>query len=447
MRQKKNRNAALRAAVSVGIIAALLLGCDHANRGIFAQIEEEVRVNQANDGENGVVHSMVRVGDRYYAAANRLFWRDANADGRDWGTINTPNPSYQHVVSVAATTVPAMGADAETELVLVAVTNSNSEGSQLYSLDPGTHQWSGNLFRDDAGTAIGDQIVRLISVGDGENARLAIISKRRREIGYNLRFYDHKRTPGTDNDDTAGPTAPFWENVPEIIDGASITSGAGVDFLVFADRANLYCIHNTTSPTQVGIFELRRIVVDRGNDADPDASLVGGVYARSNILYVTAGRGNLYLYRSTENDAALCSTDETGPTDWADRCPSANPAAGDPGCWEESTFGDTTHAYTDLVWYDRLVDADGITTGGLVVGIRDNGRVSGGYREIIGGIPTAANLRNPRGTSYTSTELRNATVSGLVADGTKLFLLSQGRGMWRASYNLGTPTMYWDLSR
>ena len=103
--------------------------------------------------------------DRYYAAANRLFWRNANADGRDWGIINTPNPSYQHVVSVATTTVPAAGVGGTTtELLLVAVTNSNSEGSQLYSLDPRTHQWSGNLFKNGAGAAIGDQIVRLISV-------------------------------------------------------------------------------------------------------------------------------------------------------------------------------------------------------------------------------------------------------------------------------------------
>ena len=303
------------------------------------------------------------------------------------------------------------------------------------------------FIQNGAGAAIGDQIVRLISVAGGGTTpeRLAIISKRRRGIGYDLRFYDHKGTPGITDDD-AGPGTPFWENIPEIIDGDSITSG-GVDFLVFADRANLYCIHNTASPTQVGTFELRRIVVDRGNDADPDASLVGGIYARNNILYVTAGRGNLYLYR-TGSDAALCSTSiDGGATDWADRCEDGDPATADLDCWEESTFGDTTHAYTDLVWYDGLLSNDGNTAGGLVVGIRDNGRVSGGYREIIGGIPIAANLRNPRGTSYTSTELRNATVSGLVVDETKLFLLSQGRGMWRASYVLGTPTMYWDLSR
>ena len=429
-----NQRNGLRAAL-IGIIATtllLVLGCDHADRGIFAQIEEEVRVNQANEGENGVVHSLVITDNgRYYAAANRLFWRNANADGRDWGTINTPNPSYQHVVSVATTTVPAAGVGGTpTELLLVAVTNSNSEGSQLYSLDPRTHQWSGNLFRDDAMAAIGDQIVRLISVGSGTTGRLAIISKRRRAIGYDLRFYDH----------TEGPSTPFWENIPEIIDGDSITSG-GDDFLVFADRASLYCVRNTATPMQAGVFELRRIVVDRGNDADPDASLVGGIYARENILYVTAGRGNLYRYRTDPTMgsavAALCTTD------WADRCADGE----DTECWEESTFGDTTHAYTDLVWYDGLLSNDGTTTGGLVVGIRDNGRVSGGYREIIGGVLTADNLRNPRGTSYTSTELRNATVSGLVVDGAKLFLLSQGRGMWRASYVLGTPTMYWDLSR
>ena len=107
-----NQRNGLRAAL-IGITATtllLVLGCDHADRGIFAQIEEEVRVNQANEGENGVVHSMVITDNgRYYAAANRLFWRNANADGRDWGIINTPNPSYQHVVSVATTTVPAAG--------------------------------------------------------------------------------------------------------------------------------------------------------------------------------------------------------------------------------------------------------------------------------------------------------------------------------------------------
>ena len=58
-----NQRNGLRAAL-IGITATtllLVLGCDHADRGIFAQIEEEVRVNQANEGENGVVHSMVRV--------------------------------------------------------------------------------------------------------------------------------------------------------------------------------------------------------------------------------------------------------------------------------------------------------------------------------------------------------------------------------------------------
>ena len=104
---------------------------------------------------------------------------------------------------------------------------------------------------------------------------------------------------------------------PGIIDGDSITS-RGVDYLVFADRASLYCVNNTTSsPEQAGVFELRRIVDPAAGDSN--ASLLGGIYARNNILYVTAGRGNLYLYRTNPMGAGatLCGT---SAADWGGRC-------------------------------------------------------------------------------------------------------------------------------
>ena len=436
---------------TAGICGAFCLliifgGCDHADRGIFAQISEEERIEQANEGENGAPFSMVKVDalgtERYYVAALNIFWRNESDDGSDWNEIRR---SGELAVSIIDITV-----DSET-IILVATTDSSSALSRLYRLipDSSNHRWSDNLFNDENSNPLNRQIVRLLKTTlNGAEQLIAVITGSDANA-YELRVYDHKST-ATIDDDTLNP---LWENIPQVIDGDAIRS-AGNDYLIMIDSTSLYCVRNNAgAPTSadridgddgldgINPFEFRRIVTDSGAASDADATLLGGIYVHDGShLYVTTGHGEIYLYREPTDDTdsnggAICASE------WEDRCENN----GDMGCWEQSSFNDdATYIYTDLTWYDGI-GSEG--EGGLVIGVRNGSseRILGGYREIIDA--TIDTIGDPSGTSYGSALLRVTSIRNFFVDAGKLFALTEGRGIWRGIYASGEPTWFWDFSR
>ncbi len=422
------------------VLSAFLLGsCNHGPRGIFAELQEEQRIQQANTGENGIptaIHK-IQVGseDRYYLSAHRLFWRPSNNDGSDWNEIGSP-ASFENIDSIAVATISS------TPYLFASVTNNSNGRSGLFLLNTSNHSWSGELMATTHNTADApppEQVVQLLEVEGNGRTRLLIVGRQLNVTdGYTLYSYNTRNSDATDDDSLTV----LWPSVGIIND----VDRAGASRLLLTDATGLYCVDDdgsaeltetrridgSSSLAGMNQFEMRRLVSD--STPDGDAIHLGGIYisetsGSTGDIYVSSGRGALYRYHYT-NLGDICSST------WQDGCDNTTDID---DCWGKSNFGIPNYRYTDMLWFASL--------GRLLIGIRDNNTVEGGYREIEINGSQIGEIHNPQGTSYSSAALSTTSVRSFFVDGGKLFALTEGRGMWRASYDSGVPTWSLDFSR
>ena len=433
------------------VAASIFTACEHESRGIYANIEEEVRVTSSSDGEFGYSTAMVRTtvndAERYYLTATQMFWRLRDDDGEDWNTINLPS-AYS-----IANNVQTISVENES-LILVSLLSSSNARSGLFELRPGSgnaHLWEENVYRDSEGERLDEQITSLYVLGAEDSAHLFVLSRSSDSASHTLRLYHTNGTADTADD----RLHVVWDTVGQIIDGDHITS-AGTDFLIFSDRTGLYCVSDSNAggagstdftpidgnSVRSGLnqFEMRSLVVDTGEDPDSDAAGVGGILVQDNTIYVSSEDGEVYRYREVSGDATagnICGAD------WSGSCADND----DSGCWEKSSYGEGSYRYSDMAWYNQQGAARGI-----LIGVVDNGRREGGYREIalsdsISTLASLSEIDNPSGNNYRSTALSSTTAHSFFIDGNTIFALTYGRGLWRGTYANGTPTWSWDLSR
>ena len=393
-----------------------------------------------------------------------LFWRNRSAHGQDWNSIGLPGGFN---IAVAIREAQA-GSDT---FLLVAMISSSTARSALYELQVGSgggHTWGENLYRDSANTLLSSQIVGLYRAdfASGDPRIFVVAARPSGPRTYTLYYYHPGGTADTADDRLHAvwpldPEDPEERGVSLLIDVDTIAPGGGNDYVMFADRTGLYCLQDSratgsgspftiidanTDSTAAGNqqFILRSLVVDDGELPDGAARLVGGVLVHENTIYVSGGSGEIYRYRES-GVGGTCNT-TGGGLGWKGQCANAN----DPDCWEKSRYGNSAHRYRDMIWYGQLGSP---ARGGIVIGIEDNGRVEGGYREIAAdtSIPTLGSLSSitdPNANSnYRSTQMSRTTTHSFMVDGDMLFALTYGFGLWRATYSNGIPNWTVDLSR
>ena len=434
------------------IVASVFIACEHENRGIYANIEEEVLVANSSDGEFGYSTAMIRTTvndtERYYLTATQMFWRLREDDGQDWNVIDLPS-AYNLATDVQ--TVPV----GNESFIVVSLLSSSDARSGLLELRSGSgnaHSWGENVYRDSEGEQLDEQITSLHVLGAEEDARMFVVSKASDSISSTLHFYHTNGTADTDDD----RLHVVWDTVGQIIDSDRITSG-GTDFLIFSDKTGLYCVGNSNAggagstdftpidgdSTRSGLnhFEMRSLVVGAGEDPDSDAAGVGGILVQDNTIYVSSRGSEVYRYREVDGDTtagSVCSVD------WAGSCADND----DSGCWAKSSYGEGSYRYSDMAWY---YNEQGVARG-MLIGVVDNGRREGGYREIalsdsISTLASLSEIDNPGGNNYRSAALSSTTTHSFFIDGDDIFALTYGRGLWRGTYADDTPIWSWDLSR
>lgn len=442
-------------------VVALLMGCEVPVRGIYAQIAESSDIPRPNAGERGYATSMLVSDNRYYATAKGLYWRNTSADGQDWNRIGLPGGFD------IATAIRAVQIDTNSVL-LVAMASSMRGQSALYQLnvDGDTHTWSDNLYRcnrdDDGGcgaegadaslTTLSEQIVWMDLVSGPEAtanySRLFVLARGGgaggAENSYTLYYYNHGGDVSTAND----RLHTVWRPVSFLLDVDRIG-----DFTIFADRTGLYCVRDPggMNPT-LGVssaidgdgtvdgtqpFILRRLVVDGATKQDDLARVVGGLLVRDDTIHVSGGNGQIFRYRGS---GAVCASG------WKGACSGDTTS----DCWARSKY-DGNFRYTDMAWFPPL-RAGGIP--GMVIGVEEGNGSEGGYREItrdgtidIAGLAANSATNPNNANNYRSTQLAVTTVRSFFVNNNALFALTDGYGVWRASYINGVARWVVDLSR
>lgn len=466
----KHGTVGARLAVVAGgalLVLGVLAACEHAPSGIFADIARSRDISRPNDGDRGYASSMIKHATRYYATAKKLFVRDSSAHGRDWGEIGLPG-GYDIATAVNTVTVGA------NSFPVVAVASSSSGNSALYELrvdGSGNHSWGDNLYRCDRNgrgdcttvnttaaapdrttlTTLTQQIVWMgvarFSAGAGD-PRLFVLAKggaKTNPQSYVLYYYHSGGDAATGNDRLHA----VWNPSSLLIDVETIGN-----YIVFADRTTLYCL-NDTRGSSAGVtgftglnqnptggtqrFELRKLIggSSSGSNADASARTIGGLLHQGGALHVSGGDGQIFRYNGT----TACQSS------WYVACSSSITA----NCWSKSMYSGAFR-YTDMAWYGQLESS---SVGGMVIGVEDAAGNEGGYRQIkragttdnIAGL-TAASISNPNNNSnYRSSKLSVTTVNSFFVDAMHLFALTDGYGIWRATYTSGLPSWSVDLSR
>ena len=446
-----------------------VVGCEHSGTAIFYEIEQEQKIERANEGDNGYPTTMlsatVNNQARYYLSAHRLFWRPQSATGQDWNEIGSPN-GYENIDYISAVT-------ADTESIFVSATSNSSGNSALFQLNLSTHSWSGNLLSGFSERP--QQIVRLLALSGNGHLRHFIVGRALSALGqYSLYYYNTHGTPQTTDDTlvTLWPHASISNDVyTEFIKDGGVVSGSPNHHLLLVSSSGVYCVadnggvsdnalepqdggtidslyQDSSNPDGNNLFELRRIVVDSTTDNDRGAIRLGGIFVSTEtdgididkdgdndrIIHISSGRGALYRYLLPDSGGGEVCT-----TNWKAECDTTTDIE---GCWGKSDFGSTRYSYSDIEWFSDLGNP---ATGGLVVGIYDNGSIEGGYREILNG--DISTIQDPRGSRYTSATISGTSVASFFVDDNTLFALTEGRGLWRAVYDAGVPIWSLDFSR
>ncbi|NBC28624.1 MAG: hypothetical protein GVY29_01365 [Spirochaetes bacterium] len=269
--------------------------------------------------------------------------------------------------------------------IYVAFFDTISTKAELFTLNPSNDNFSKVW-------SPGKEISKLIGVdstGDGVNDQLFAVT-----VNSNKKDYDLVYAPG----DIGGSQNTVLSGVTQIIDGT-------VDYIFNSDTTYRFIakgqLYGGTDPT-ASFAPL----------AGPFANYGGTTFAQE--AFGDAAKDWL-LVTSPKGDIAY-STD--GGSTWT------------------TNSGDNDRRYTDIAY----VDFPDFT--GLVVGLDTRNASSGGYYEVNESLGTS----RPDGDNYRAADISDASIHGFYVDSANdtLFALTNGDGLWSASYDGGEPEWRWE---
>ncbi|POR05257.1 hypothetical protein AU468_01855 [Alkalispirochaeta sphaeroplastigenens] len=408
------------------LLAALVLtlgGCTRGDTGIFADIEQEVKIRSNNLVDNTFIASMAASGDYFYAVAGTgLFRRPIS--GNAWRRVS---PSNREASSVA---VIKNGATYEVYVILSSDGKNTTLQRAVEEVEGELSSWevvlgSGSYLDDPVDG--GKKLSRLTGVAaidrSGDNSTPDTLLVTMRQEGDNKQRYlavdPQKGDPqgrlhrfGEEDDENVGDDLIPSSRPP----GKAFVAG---DYLWIA-RNSLWRIKlddleedvyltNIAAPLNLGAVEP---VTHNDDTFLVAATLTGGLYKSPNL--------------------PGSSTDPENPEDW------------DADSWG-SHFASRSRAFASLLWLpDREILLAGTITSENPTSRDRNGYYHARPNEDFDGVSWTSGRDISR--SYGSADLSSAAVTGLMELGGLVFALTDNHGLWStSSYNTGTsPTWVWE---
>jgi hypothetical protein len=378
------RPAILAAATGLALVM-LLSGCgDRGDVGIFASIEREEKIEKSNLPEDSTAGSMVYDAgqDKYYVALGQLYSRGRGSN--DWDDVSHPS-GYRDghtldIVSVDGT-------------IYVAFFDTQSTKSELFELNSfGSSVWKP-----------GKEISKLIAVDidgpgvDAINEELFAVTLDSDKEGYNLVYAPASIGEGSPTPNTV------LSGVPRVIDG-TFHPGAGITTYLFVTKGQLY----RGDPTDAASGSFTAV--------DGPFSNYGG----TTFVEDAFGSGQDWLLvTSTKGDIAYTTDPSATPITWT------------------TEPNDDDRGYTDIAYVEFAPEFTG-----LVVGMDTRETSSGGYYEV----DSALGTDRPDGDNYRAADISDASIHGFYVDSANetLFALTNGDGLWSATYDGGEPEWSWE---
>lgn len=381
----------------------LLAGCgERGDVGIFASIEREEKVEKANLPEVSTAGSMIyhQDTDRYYVALGRLYER--GRDDTDWDEVDFPSDYDDgHTLDIVALDEDGDDEDEDisgTETVYVAMFDTDSTKAELYRRDVENGSWDGPIWSPDREIA---GLVAIDSDADGDDDRLFAVTVASNKLEYDLIYSPGGVGGGTE---TQVLTAD-----KQVLDGTS----DGTSYYLLS--SGMLYVGSVGDPSSI---EPAWDAENAGpGDYSPDLS---GFPSFSGLLYVAGAYGiedENRLYLTSPKGLIAYSTD-----------------AGETWTVEED---DDDRVYTDPAY----LDFPGFT--GVVLGGDTRGFSDGGYFELEDSSLATA---RPSGDNYDAADISDAAVQGFFVDtlNNRLFALTNGAGLWSASYDVADPEWRWE---
>jgi hypothetical protein len=262
-------------AAAVGLALAVLATCSGGTAGIFYTLATQTSRENRNLDDNLAVANIVYAGDRYYVAAASIY-RTAKI-GETWDQVNNPPAGDDDVVQVRA--LAYYGG----YLYAAFHVEGASSVYRLYRASPASSSldWKDLEF--------GEQVVRLLVVGDGDKAKLLAITA------------DAEAGTGALYDLSDGGPAEMV-----LAERARDAAWDGTDYWITTADA-IYRGPDLSALDTAAVTAPAR----NGNDAEYSGVIVVDAY-----VYVADGNGNLHW-------AAITPTATADPTDAADPAPPA----------------------------------------------------------------------------------------------------------------------------
>lgn len=380
-RNKRIPRAAILAAAMGIALLMLLSGCgDRGDVGIFASIEREEKIEKSNLPEVSTAGSMV-----YDAGEDKYYVAlgqlySRDANGNEWDDVSHPS-GYKDGHTLDIVSVGGT--------IYVAFFDTQSTKSELFTLDPGNDSfnkvWSP-----------GEEISKLIGIdtnADGTNEELFAVTVESNKEEYDLVFEPFD----------AGSQDTVLNDVGKIVDGAHHSLPGPTGTYLFLSRGQLY---HGTDPADAGTFDTL---------SGPFANYGGATFVEEAF-----GSGQDWLVvTSTKGDIAYTTDPSTDPITW-------NPEP-----------NDDDRRYTDIAYVDFSPDFTGLT-----VGLDTRETSAGGYYEV----DSALGTDRPDGDNYRAADISDASIHGFYVDSTNetLFALTNGDGLWSATYENGEPEWSWE---
>ncbi|NBF38882.1 MAG: hypothetical protein GVY14_00550 [Spirochaetes bacterium] len=375
------------AATMALVLILLLSGCgDRGDVGIFASIEREEKIEKSNLPEVSTAGSMVydAVEDKYYVALGQLYARDRTDN--DWDDVGHPS-GYEdgHTLDIVSVN----------GIIYVAFFDTLSTKAELFTLNPSNDNFT-KVWNP------GKEISKLIGIdpdGDGTDEELFAVTVDSNKRSYNLVF------------EPQGAATQVLTDVPKIIDGAAAYwDGSGAYYYFVASGAVFESYQGGSGSTGTP------------GDIAPSSDHPSGMVQFSGVTFVPnafpTGANEERLYLSSPKGKTAFITDWTGT-----------------GTWQLEN-DDNDRRYTDIAY----VDFPDFT--GLVVGLDTREASSGGYYEVDSGLGTD----RPDGDNYRAADISDASIHGFYvdSDNNTLFALTNGDGLWSATYDGGEPEWSWE---
>ena len=372
---------ALAAAAMTLVLILLLSSCgDRGDVGIFASIEREEKIEKSNLPEVSTAGSMV-----YDAGEDKYYVALGQLYSRgrgsnDWDDVTHPS-GYKDGHTLDIVSVNGS--------IYVAFFDTLSTKSELFTLDPSNDNfnkvWSP-----------GKEISKLIGIdtdADGVNDELFAVTVESNKSDYELVY-----APGN-NEGSQNVVLDSSDNLSLVLDGTH--DDPPQDTYLFVTKGQLY---SGTDPTNATTFDTL---------SGPFANYGGATFVKNAF-----GSGEWVVVTSMRGDIAY-SDDGDLTTPWT------------------TNTGDNDRRYTDIAYLDGF---PGFT--GLVVGLDTRLTSSGGYYEVDDSLGTS----RPDGDNYRAADISDASIHGFYVDTANqtLFALTNGDGLWSATYDGGEPEWSWE---